>query len=65
MPEERFFISSDNDGHCYIVPLPKATEWQEWVDLDDDDERKWTAPEYAMGVDDPSTVTFTNPKFTV
>ncbi|WP_298983411.1 hypothetical protein [uncultured Roseibium sp.] len=56
---ERFFIGGDNSGHEYAVPVAKRDEWEAWVSLDEDDERSWDAPEFAIRID--GCFTFENP----
>ena len=57
---ERFFLSSDNDGHWYVVSVSIEEEWYKWLDLGDDD-----PPEYPEGARPvggaPSLITFTDP----
>ncbi|WP_312405186.1 hypothetical protein [Rhizobium sp.] len=60
---ERFYLSQDNDGHWFVIPVSKASEWGEWLRIDSDDERAWTAPDFAKQVGgSPCLVTFTNPE---
>lgn len=59
---ERFFLDRDNDGHWYIVPVAIKDIWDDWCDLDSDDEAAWTVPEGVTRVPgNPRLVTFTNP----
>lgn len=59
---ERFFLSTDGDGHWFIVPVAKRDEWYEWANIDSDDERSWESPEFAQPVGgSPSMVSFTDP----
>lgn len=30
--QERYYLSKDNDGHRYLVPLNKRGEWMKWLD---------------------------------
>ena len=61
MPQ-RYFLSADEDGHWFVVPLDKTQEWHKWRDLDQDSEEAWEPPAWASPVDgNPSRVTFENP----
>jgi hypothetical protein len=61
-PGVRYFLSSDNDGHWYVIPESHRQNWDKWVDLDSDDEESWNVPEYAKEVNgSPSLVTFLEP----
>lgn len=56
---KRCFLSTDCSGHWYIVDASKRKEWEEWTAIDEDDERAWDAPDYAIAVGgDPSNVEF-------
>jgi hypothetical protein len=57
---ERYFISHDNSGHAYLVPLARIAEWREWVELPDDDERSWDEPDFAWRMDG-GLLSFTDP----
>lgn len=61
MSAERFFEGSDDGGHHYIVPVAKAREWSDWIDLPEDDEAGWEVPEWAKRIDG-GLLTFTDPK---
>lgn len=50
---DKFFLDSDNDCHWYVVPDEKREAWDEWVDLDEDDPRGWTAPSWAERINGP------------
>lgn len=58
---EGYFLSSDDDGHWYIVPKSKEMDWGIWLNLDSEDEESWTVPSYAKPINgSPSKVTFFN-----
>jgi hypothetical protein len=62
-PEQRYFLMSDNDGHWYVVKEQYRKQWEEWLDLDSEDERAWTPPGFAMSLGcSPTCVTFTDPQ---
>jgi len=56
-----FFIGTDCSGHEYIVPFAKYDEWNEWVDIPEDDERSWEEPSYAIRLDG-GTLIFQKPQ---
>jgi len=47
---KKYFLSTDNSGHWYIVDADHREEWEEWCELDDNDERGWEAPDFAYSV---------------
>jgi hypothetical protein len=57
--DTRWFISSDQSGHEYAVPVSCTAEWEAWRALDDDDEASWEVPFFALRID--GTFTFTDP----
>lgn len=62
MSADRFFLDRDRSCHWYIVPVGRRTEWEEWCDLEEYDERSWDPPEFARRLaGSPSWVTFENP----
>jgi hypothetical protein len=59
----RYFLASDDDGHWYVVAEEHRREWEEWRDIDSDDERAWTPPPFARSLGcSPTRVTFTDPR---
>lgn len=63
VPTERFFLSTDNDSHWYLVPVAKAAEWEEWSAIPEDDERAWDAPDFAKPLGGAlGLVTFVDPQ---
>lgn len=62
MAGERYYLSTDNDSHWYVVPLARKDEWDAWRAIPEDDERAWDPPEFAIPVGGaPCLVTFTEP----
>lgn len=56
---QRYFLAQDNDSHWYVVQANRRKEWDDWCEIDSDDERAWTAPEFATAVGGaPSMITF-------
>ena len=60
MTIERYFLSADNSGHQYAVPVSQHDSWYEWLDIPEDNEASWEMPAYAMRID--GTFTFTDPR---
>jgi hypothetical protein len=48
---EEFIVVKDNDCHRYKIPRSKDKDWDEWLEIDEDDERSWDVPEYAERLD--------------
>lgn len=60
----RYFLSQDNDCHWFVIPVARQREWDLWREIDSDDERAWTPPDFAQAIGgSPSTVTFCAPEF--
>ena len=60
MSKGRFYISTDGNARKYLVPLERREEFRAWADLSEDDEAKWTVPDYAMAIEG-ELVTFSDP----
>lgn len=58
---DRYFMSTDNSAHDYIVPVTRMGEREAWLGLPEDDEASWGAPEWATRVDG-GRLTFTDPR---
>lgn len=58
---ETFFFGRDNSGHWYLVPTKIRDQWNQWTDLDEDNEASWVVPEGATRVDGPHRIIFSNP----
>lgn len=56
----RYRTGSDNSGHRYFYPVDNQRQFQAWTELDEDDERGWVTPSYAIRID--GTFTFTDPR---
>lgn len=54
----RFFLSSPDGDHWYVVPCDHAAAWEKWCAIPEDDERRWKVPRYATQVDGPHVITF-------
>lgn len=56
-----YILTSDNDGHHYVIPKARETEWEKWLEIPDDDARSWDGPEWAEQVGgSPTLVVFDN-----
>ncbi len=59
--QQKYALAQDNDCHWYIIPFEKQKEWYEWVEIDSDDERSWTPPDFSVCIDSPNSIMFENP----
>lgn len=57
----RYKIAEDNSCHYYLIPANKQKEWDEWLNIPEDDERSWDAPNFAVAIDGWHRLTFENP----
>ena len=60
----RYFLDRDNSGHWYLIEERYRSEWNDWCELDEDDEKSWEVPRYAgyaERTDSPSNIHFTDP----
>ena len=53
---KRYQLVRDDSGHDYVIPVEKATDWEEWVESGD-----WDTPEYAKRIT-CYPLTFTDPR---
>lgn len=56
----RYRVESDGDGHHYLIPADKQSEWMAWMDseaFENDD-----VPDWARRIDGPHRLTFTDPR---
>ncbi len=56
----RYFLSTDQSSHHYVVPVERRAEWDVWSDIPEDDERSWTVPSFATLIDLHEGFTFTD-----
>ena len=54
----KYKLTQDNDCHWYIIPTDKQEEWDEWLEIDSDDEKSWNVPTFASGIDSPEEIEF-------
>lgn len=48
---EEMIEARDNDSHRYQIPKSKKSEWEEFLDIPEDDERSWDVPKWADRID--------------
>ncbi len=53
-PLIRFFLSSDDDGHSYVIPVAHRADWVEWCNGD----RETDVPQWAVAIDSPESISF-------
>jgi hypothetical protein len=60
----RFYLDSDGDGHWYIVPLDRASDWETFLESVSDGDclplPDWVRPVGGS----PTRVTFSDPQIT-
>ncbi len=47
---QQYFLSSDDAGDRYVIPVEKREEWFTWMVLPEDDPDSWEAPEFAKRI---------------
>lgn len=47
---KKYFFDQDNDCHWFRIPAENRTEWDEWREIPDGDERGWIVPEFAIAL---------------
>lgn len=47
MKKDWYFLDCDDDGHDYLIPSSRRKDWNEWLNLDRDEELSWVVPSYA------------------
>lgn len=57
----RYFLDADQCGHWFIIPAEKRDEWNEFINVDEDDPAGWEMPEWVIYLNgSPTRVTFEN-----
>lgn len=56
----RYEIVSDNSGHEYYIPVDRYNDWANFMEIDEDDDRSWRVPYFAIRID--GRFTFTDPR---
>lgn len=58
----RYFLDQDQSSHWHLVEERRRQEWNEWCELDLEDEKAWDCPTFARPIGScPSLVSFENP----
>lgn len=58
---QEFYMDTDNDGHWFVIPKDRESEWQDFLELDPDDEEAWEPPIWTTQVGGSHTlVSFTS-----
>ena len=61
--DKKYFLDQDHSSYWYIIDAKHRNDWNEWLDLDENDERAWQAPDFAKKLGRyPNNVEFTNYK---
>jgi hypothetical protein len=56
---DRLFLDQDDSSHWYLVSAHKRQEWNDWLNMNQDDPEAWTVPAFATRIcGSPSHVTF-------
>jgi len=58
---KKYILAQDNSCHWYLIPFENKVEFDEWLEIDEDDERSWTPPEFAKEIGGWHKLTFENP----
>lgn len=57
-----YFLGCDNSSHWYVIPARCEREWDDFVNIPEDDERSWSPPIWAIPIGgSPSLVKFKHP----
>jgi hypothetical protein len=56
----RYRVESDGDGHYYLIPADKQSEFFAWMDSKDFE--LGVEPDWAKRIDGPHRLTFTDPR---
>ena len=57
----KYYITTDQDSHYYVVPLEKKDEWEAWCNLDPEQEDAWDPPNFAYAIGGcPTQIVFEN-----
>lgn len=47
----RYYLSSDNSGHRYAIPVERAGEWTALIELSEDNPAGWDVPAWAIRIE--------------
>lgn len=48
--ETYWFLSRDGDGHWFVIPTHRRNDWNEWRNLDEDNEQFNIVPDFAVPI---------------
>ncbi len=51
----RYFMSLDDDGHTYIIPVTRRANWEKWVDNANPEK---PSPKWAIPIDNIESISF-------
>ena len=57
----RYCLVGDDDGHTYVIPADRLSDWHEFMAIDPEDERAWDVPTWARRLNS-NDLTFTDPQ---
>lgn len=57
----KYKLTQDNDSHWYKIPVDKQKEFDDWLNIDSDNEESWTPPDFAAEIDSPESFIFEEP----
>ena len=60
MTPTRWRLVHDHSSHEYAIRLDREAEWDTWLEIDEENERAWEVPEFAMALD--GRFTFCDPR---
>lgn len=61
MNNKQYFLDTDGSCHWYLIDYSQKKEWDEWIDLDEEDPNAWEAPDFAKRIDGPQSIIFQKP----
>jgi hypothetical protein len=44
---KKYFLDTDNDSHWHLIEAERREDWENWCELDTDDESSWNVPDFA------------------
>lgn len=56
----KYFLDQDESCHWYVIPAQYRKEWEDFLDIPEDDERSWDVPGWAVAIDHASSIEFEN-----
>lgn len=46
----KYFLDQDHSCHWYLVEASRRKDWDEWLEIDEEDPASWETPEFATRV---------------